>query len=45
MHFVEFISQAAGIKIDSTEVRIKNLDTVNLVLQFAAQKRAKTASQ
>lgn len=36
--FVEFISKSAGIQVDASEVRLNNLDTMNLVLDFVARK-------
>jgi acyl carrier protein len=48
IHFVEFISKSAGIQVDASEVRLNNLDTMNLVQDFVVRKvgglggRAKT---
>jgi acyl carrier protein len=36
--FVEFISKSAGIRVDASEVRLNNLDTLNLVQEFVARK-------
>jgi acyl carrier protein len=38
IHFVEFISKAGGIQVDASEVRLNNLDTMNLVQEFVARK-------
>jgi acyl carrier protein len=38
INFIEFISKSAGIQVDASEVRLNNLDTMNLVHDFVARK-------
>lgn len=40
MNFVEFIAQTANVVVAGSDVRLKNLDTVNRVLDFVASKAA-----